>query len=258
MRRVSDQTRVFLWSTTTLLVLVALGAAGVQADPPPGARERVTQRVFDEEGRLIWEFGQMRDDEDLRFARHITHAAKPGGSSSDAALTDCTATQYKLAGWKWSAPYSAMASSYADVLNTSAQSWDLATSGSVFGGITAGSAGVAGVQDFKNQMDWVDLGASTTIAVTTTWYYLSTGQAVESDARYNTFYLWSTTGDPTAMDVQNIGTHEIGHTFGLGHPAGKPTKISCLTMYAYGAEGELLKRTLGDGDILGIRRLYGA
>lgn len=257
MRTVSNWTRALQWSTTSLLVMLALGAAGVQADPPPGTRERVNQRVFDAEGRLIWEYGEMRDDQDMRFARHITHAAKPGGGGGGA-LTDCTATQYKLAGWKWSAPYSAMASSYADVLNVSAQTWDAATGGSILGGITPGSAGVAGVQDFKNQMDWVDLGLSTTIAVTTTWYYLSTGQAVESDAQYNTFYLWSATGDPAAMDVQNIGTHEIGHTFGLGHPTGKPSKISCLTMYAYGAEGELQKRTLGDGDILGIRRLYGA
>jgi hypothetical protein len=93
--------------------------------------------------------------------------------------------------------------------------------------------------------------------VTTTWYNRATHAAVESDGQYNTHYPWSTTGAAGAMDVLDIATHEIGHTFGLNHPKGAGA-ISCLTMYAYANLGETQKRTLGDGDILGIRAVYGA
>ena len=131
------------------------------------------------------------------------------------------------------------------------------TGADIFGSINSGVQGTAGQLDGVNQIQFVSLGASTTIAVTTTWYYRSTGQAVESDGQYNTYYAWSTSGAAGAMDVLNIATHEVGHTFGLNHPKGSGG-ISCLTMYAYANYGETQKRTLGDGDILGIEAIYGA
>ena len=153
-------------------------------------------------------------------------------------------------------PFAATASSYSSVFDAAGRTWDNATGAAVFAGITAGSRGTAGVYDGANQIDFVSLGASTTIAVTTTWYDRSTGRAVESDGQYNTYYAWATDGSPGAMDVLDIATHEIGHSFGLDHPKG--AGISCLTMYAYADFGETQKRTLGDGDLLGIRSLYGA
>lgn len=237
-----------------LLASLTLGffAFPAAADPPA---EKVPDRVYDDQGRLVWEFGESSKNPDLAFARHYTH--RPGHGGGGGSLTDCPATQYALGGWHWNQPYSAKASSYASLVDASAATWDAITGATLVGTITAGSDGTAGVQDFKNQLDWVDLGASTTIAVTTTWYYRSTGEAVESDGQYNTHYAWSTTGEANAMDVQNIATHEIGHTFGLTHPNGNPNKIRCLTMYAYADYGETQKRTLGDGDILGTRALYG-
>lgn len=250
--------RFLLIGIATLLV----GAGSVAAAPSSLAGERITERVYDEHGRLVWEFGEVLGRPDLGVAHHYTYAPKDlaakGGKPGGESLTDCTSKSYRLAPWRWSDPYSATASLHAEVLNLSGRTWDEATGASIWGGITPGSSAIAGVQDFVNQHDWVNLGASTTIAVTTTWYYLSTGQAVESDARYNSVYPWGTDGALGAMDVQNIATHELGHTLGLDHPNGNPRAISCLTMYAYGAEGELAKRTLGDGDIFGIRALYGA
>lgn len=170
--------------------------------------------------------------------------------------TDCTSPRYRLTPWHWDAPYSAYSSSYADVMDASARTWDGATGATLLSSIVAGSAGTAGSYDGVNQLAWVDLGATSTIAVTTTWYYRATGLAVESDGQYNTRFAWSTMGTASAMDVQDIATHEIGHTFGLDHPKGKG--IGCLTMYAYASNGETQKRTLGDGDLLGIRAIYGA
>ena len=55
------------------------------------------------------------------------------------------------------------------------------------------------------------------------------------------------------MDFENIATHELGHSIGMGHPSSE-----CIeeTMYAYADFGETKKRTLNTGDIEGISELY--
>ncbi len=222
----------------------------------------IVDREYDEYGRLAHVTGMEPSNPFLWYTKSWTHkpnhggGGDPGGDPGGGPGTDCSSTKYSESGWFWTQAYSAKASSYASQMNTAGNTWDTETSGNIFGGITSGSSGTAGVQDYNNQIDFVSLGASTTIAVTTTWYYRSTGEAVESDAQYNTYYTWSTNGASGAMDVLNIAVHEIGHTFGLDHPRGGG--IACLTMYAYANEGETQKRTLGDGDILGIQAIYGA
>jgi hypothetical protein len=250
--------KTLLSATAAALLLLPLALSTGTAEP---AGDRVNERYYDAQGRLVSEVGVRTDNDAIGFTRLYKYAddkeANGNGrvaSSSDAA-TDCPSTKYVTAGWRWTAPYSARADNHASVFNAAGSTWDAATSASIFGGVTSGS-GPAGVFDGVNQFAFQNLGSSSTIAVTTTWYYRGSGQAVESDAQYNTFYAWSTSGASGAMDVQNIGTHEIGHTFGLDHPKGPGT--SCLTMYAYANTGETQKRTLGDGDILGIQALYGA
>lgn len=259
---------IVLTLAVTLMAAPAIGSLTVAVEDDM----LVTERYHDEQGNLLYEVGIMLDDPLLGFTRHYIHLAPSsdgthkenhggpgggGGGDGGGGGNDCPATQYKLGGWHWTSPYSARSGSYASVLDGDGKTWDAATSGSVFGGITSGNDGTAGVQDFKNNIEWTDLGSSSTIAVTTTWYYRGSGEAVESDAQYNTFYTWSTNGDPDAMDVSNIGTHELGHSFGLGHPNGSSSTIGCLTMYAYADFGETQKSTLGTGDILGIQAIYG-
>lgn len=236
------------------LLTIALLPAFVAAEKPKG--DQVERREYDAHGVLVWEHGRSGKDPSLGFSRH--YFVRPGGGGGGGAMTDCTSTAYRAAPWHWTSAYSASASQHADLFEQAAATWDAATSASISGGITPGSGGAAGVQDFVNQIDFVDLGATSTIAVTTTWYYTSTGVAVESDGQYNTYYSWATDGRAGAMDVLNIAVHEVGHTFGLDHPKGQPGKIGCLSMYAYASAGETTKRTLGDGDILGIRAKYGA
>jgi hypothetical protein len=104
------------------------------------------------------------------------------------------------------------------------------------------------------------------IAVTIYWYFTATGEIVEFDLINNSTFDWSSnigfagdpdsaTGDPNKFDLQDIETHEFGHAFAglrdLTH-----SSESLLTMYGFGTEGELLKRTLGFGDRLSIAAAY--
>ena len=54
------------------------------------------------------------------------------------------------------------------------------------------------------------------------------------------------------FDLQNIATHEIGHSMNLGHVSDR-----LQSMYPTSFAGETLKRSLGNGDKLGIKTLYG-
>ncbi len=256
-----------LVSLITVSLVAAAAATAAPTHPP-------VERAWDEHGRLVLERGLVADDHRLGYERHIRYAeaghdAKPPkpdkpdkpdkpGNPGDDPGTDCSAPQHRLTGYHWETTYSGYTTAHLAAFNAAGQTWDNATAASIFGGFQAGSLGVAGQLDGVNQIDFVNLGGGGTIAVTTTWYYLSTGEAIESDGQYNTYYAWATDGSPGAMDVENIAAHEVGHTWGLDHPSGPSRKIGCLTMYAYADLGETVKRTLGDGDILGLQTIYGA
>ena len=66
------------------------------------------------------------------------------------------------------------------------------------------------------------------------------------------------TGDPVIdpdpqMDFKNIAMHEIGHAMGMGHPDNSCTEE---TMYYRAGAEEDKKRTLEEGDMVGIQILY--
>lgn len=248
---------------SVLLAAFALGPAG--AFNPPAVDDFVPVAFYDADGELVILKELEPTNPSLVRITHYyrlkdfdgsTNAAKPGSGGPDPG-TDCESDAYKLAGWHWTSPYSAKADTHASVFNTAGNTWDAVTGASIFSGITSGNDGTAGTQDFKNNIQFVNLGSSSTVAQTITWAYRGSGEAVESDAQYNTYYPWSTSGASGAMDVLTVATHEIGHTFGLTHPT-STSNNSCLTMYAYVNYGQTHQRTLGDGDILGIRAIYGA
>ena len=109
--------------------------------------------------------------------------------------------------------------------------------------------------DGTNAILWKRLGAST-IGVTYVWYYTSSGEVAEVDTAFNSRYPWrifsgniDCSNDFDAYDVQNIATHEFGHWVGLEDLYDDADKD--LTMYGFGAGGELKKRSLGTGDDTG-------
>jgi hypothetical protein len=108
----------------------------------------------------------------------------------------------------------------------------------------------AGNDDNYNQLSWDPAPPSDYIAVT---YNYGWNHINETDISFNSNYTWNCSGNPiwTEMDVENIATHELGHSLGLGH-----TSYSDATMYAYANYGETKKRSLHWDDIDGIEYLY--
>jgi len=119
--------------------------------------------------------------------------------------------------------------------------------------------------DGKNEVQFLNLGESNTIAFTIVWGIFrgppSGRELVEWDAVFNDNYAFGNSGltdeanlgDTSVMDYQNIATHEFGHSAGLTHPADTCAEE---TMYAFAGFGETKKRTLNAGDIAGANKLY--
>ena len=112
---------------------------------------------------------------------------------------------------------------------------------------------------------WVDvLGYPTgAIAVTSTWYFPSTGEIVERDLHFNDTYMyWYTDTDGASPSnnpfyVEHIALHEEGHIYGLkdvynpgepGYEAWMGSNNEDLTMYGY-SNGLLEDTTLTSVDI---------
>ena len=122
----------------------------------------------------------------------------------------------------------------------------------VYGGTTTSSS--CGTNDGANIVCYGSMGLNGILAQNMVWYNSSSGQIMDCDIKFNTSYPWATDGSPSAFDVQNVGTHELGHSLSLAdlYSAADSEK----TMYGYSAAGETKKRTLDQDDINGITYLY--
>jgi hypothetical protein len=84
---------------------------------------------------------------------------------------------------------------------------------------------------------------------------MKAGLILDSDILLNGVnYQFTTTGQASSHDIQNILTHEIGHFIGLGHESG--TIDTEATMYSHASVGETKKRTLKTNDLTGLRSAY--
>ncbi len=135
--------------------------------------------------------------------------------------------------------------------------WDDETGAFLYGSFPEGlGSGPGVVLDGKNTVQWAPIdGSSGIIGVTYYWYYTATKEMIEFDIVLDRDEPWATERTPIAFDVQNIATHEAGHTLGLKDL--RSPKDGALTMHAYTWKGDDFKKTLGSGDILGIQKIYG-
>lgn len=114
-----------------------------------------------------------------------------------------------------------------------------------------------GINDGQNIISFGYLDDSDTLAQNTFWYDPSTGRLLDSDIRFNTGYgiTWSCDcSSYSTYDVQDIGTHELGHSLSLCDLY--DSYDSEKTMYGYGITGEFKKISLDQDDIDGIAYLY--
>jgi len=111
------------------------------------------------------------------------------------------------------------------------------------------------VRDGYNVVSWGNIdGPGKTLARTRYWYRTATRLLIEFDILFDGNETWSTTGEPDKYDVQNVGTHEVGHTLVLNDLVDPADSEE--TMYYISYPGETKKRTLHTGDIEGIRFIY--
>lgn len=98
------------------------------------------------------------------------------------------------------------------------------------------------------------------VAYTCSWHWAILGAANdlrEADVRFNThdhdFTNVVRSNCSNKYDLRSVATHEAGHVFGLGHVGSGHEN---LTMYTNSFKCQTTARTLGKGDVLGLRKLY--
>ncbi len=140
-------------------------------------------------------------------------------------------------------------------ISTSAETWDNVTSKELFNNTyVIDSHAKYGRLDGKNSIVFGKASPGI-IAVTSTWYHVDTGQIIEFDMKFNTYYHWGNADlNSKVMDLQDIATHELGHSVGMKDVY--DASCSNVTMYGYGSAGETYKRTLEPADIEGLLSLY--
>ncbi|MGB9594352.1 MAG: matrixin family metalloprotease, partial [Anaerolineae bacterium] len=111
--------------------------------------------------------------------------------------------------------------------------------------------------DGQNVISWVNRDTGS-IATNYFWWYTSQpDRIIESDIVFNDLnYTWSTDGSPGTMDVQNIATHELGHSLVLLDLYGSADTHK--TMYGFASNGETKKRSLEAEDRAAIAYVYPA
>jgi len=187
-----------------------------------------------------------------------TIAQPPGTPGTD------TYNEYSFTGIQWKAGTTVTYSvnikgapaGATDAVKAAFETWDNAVKIELFNNeVGTGSARTAGNKyDGANVISWARLKPGI-IAQTITWYDRNTKEIIEIGMVFNSYYRWTIGASSNSFDVQDIATHEAGHTLMLLDLY--DDAANQLTMYGYGDYGQTYARTLGAGDVSGIQYIYG-
>jgi hypothetical protein len=124
-----------------------------------------------------------------------------------------------------------------------------------YGGTTTTYTATNPETDGVNCISWSSAfdDGDTTLAETTYWYYVPSGNIYECDCVFNDKHTWSTAATTPGgqFDVESVMLHEFGHFLSLDH-----SEVSAAVMWPTIAAG-VQKRTLSADDIAGIIAIYG-
>ena len=249
-------------------VLATNNKAGNTVVIPPNAVE-VAPDVFslgtttNVDGRTVE--GYMIIDRKKGFSHKPQHNTGRGNGGA----TKCFAFLAKGAKWKTIEPWTVNTANNEGLngsfvfnnLGFDIQKWEDASATNILGdGNSTTNTLVVDTSspDGQNEAYFGDVADAGAIAVTIVWGIFfgppSQRELVEWDQVYDQVdFDWSSTGEAGKMDFENIATHEIGHSVGMGHP---PDECTEETMYRFADFGETKKRDLNTGDIAGINDLY--
>lgn len=147
-------------------------------------------------------------------------------------------------------------------LDVSVNTWEAEIGNQIGAGSTTNEILVADTRnpDGVNEVYFASISEPGVVAFTiffTTNGKPSEREIVEWDQVYDDDRSWAIGSFAGAFDLQNIATHEMGHSFGMGHP-NYVELCENETMYGIVNTGETKKRDLSIiGDIPGIQQLYG-
>jgi len=208
------------------------------------------------------------------FIHHKKGHAKPpwagnGGNDKDK-TSACYQFLAKGAKWKSTEPYEVNPTNFdnldedfvMDAIASGVNEWET-YGGDIFddGIVNYDAQYDSSRVDGMNTVSFGKYPKENVIAVTAVWGYFSgpprTREIVEWDMLFNESSSWQwgdATINPGLMDLQNIATHELGHSAGMGDLY----ESSCMeeTMYGYSNTNDIIKRDLNNGDIFGIQKLY--
>lgn len=235
----------------------------------PSHAVQVSEGIFslgtarDVDGRLVQGFMFIHDKRENAKPPWAGQGKGGGGEST------CYAFLAKGAKWKTLENWVVNPANSAELdvafvfnnLTANIQKWEDASSFNILGdGSNTLEVLVADTSspDNQNEVYFADIGSPGAIAVTIVWGIFSgppnQRELIEWDQIYDDVdFDWSAAGEAGKMDFENIATHELGHSVGMGHPSDSCTEE---TMYRYADFGETKKRDLHTGDIAGISALY--
>ncbi len=99
--------------------------------------------------------------------------------------------------------------------------------------------------DGNNDIAWMKLRDANTLGVT--WSGTSTDEA---DVAFNTNFTWSNDDPASAIDIETVALHELGHVAGIGHS----DVIGSIMEPVYAG----IRRTLTADDIAALQAWYGS